>query len=142
MDWITIMASRAISLPFSFSASSGGVNYTEDLATIWKDRVVLVIMTKLNEKVMRPAFGSQASGIVFENLSDAMVAIKQAITSAFSRWLPDLTLVEVRGYEDKTDNLLTLEITYKYSTKNIETVNIKTALINRSGDIVLEVVNG
>ena len=135
------MAEQAISLPFSFN-SSGSVSYTEDIRKIWQDRVVLVVMTRLREKVMRPAFGSEAGSVVFENLTDAMISIKQAINAAFSGWLKELTLVDVVGYEDPTENLLTLEITYKYNLQNLDTVLIKTALINRSGDIILEVNNG
>lgn len=135
------MAEQAISLPFSFN-SSGAVSYTEDIRKIWQDRVVLVVMTRLNEKVMRPNFGSGAGNVVFENLSDAVVSLKQAIGAAFSAWLKELSLVDVIGYEDPVDNLLTLEITYKYSLQAIDTVSVKTALVNRSGDIILEVNNG
>ena len=109
---------------------------------MWQDRVVLVVMTKLNEKLMRPAFGSKAGSTVFENTTDAMVMIKQGITSAFARWLPDLTLVKVSGYEDKNENALILTVSYSYINSQVQTVNIKTALINRSGDILLEVANG
>ena len=59
------MTSRAISLPFSFD-SSGGVSYTTDNKKMWQDRVVLVVMTLLKERVMRPTFGSSAKATVFE----------------------------------------------------------------------------
>jgi phage baseplate assembly protein W len=134
------MANQAISVPFSFN-SSGSVDYSENLQKIWQDRVVLVVMTRLNEKVMRPTFGSGAGSVVFENLNDAITEIKQAITLAFSKWLADLTLIEVVGYEDPNENLLILEVTYRYNRETLDTVLIKTALINRSGEVILEVNN-
>jgi phage baseplate assembly protein W len=134
--------SKAIALPFSFTSSASGVNYTESLSKTWQDRVVLVVMTKLGERVMRPNFGSQAGSLVFENMSTALVAIKQAIGVAFGKWLPELILIDVTGVEDTYDNILTLTVTYKYNQNTIESVTIKTALIDRSGNIILEVNNG
>lgn len=131
--------SIAISLPFNFD-EAGSISTTEDPAKIWQDRVVIAVMTGLGERVMRPTFGSDASKTVGENLNDALSIIRQSISVAFSRWLKDLTLIEVNGSVDEYDGHLVVQIKYNYRDQNVtQTVNIKTAVLSRSGDILLEV---
>jgi phage baseplate assembly protein W len=131
--------SVAISLPFGFD-DAGAVSTTADPAKIWQDRVVIAVMTGLGERVMRPTFGSDASTTVGENLNDAMTIIRQSTSVAFSRWLKDLTLLEVTGSVDQYDGYLVVQIKYNYRDQvTPQTVNIKTAVLSRSGDILLEV---
>lgn len=133
--------SSAISLPFSISAE-GGIAYTTDLAKIWQDRVVLMVMTKLNERVMRPTFGTNASAVAFQNINDAMTLMRQSIAYGFTQWLNGLTLASVNGYIDPVDNNLTIEVFYNINSSNLsQSVTIKTAILSRSGDIILEVTN-
>jgi phage baseplate assembly protein W len=107
---------------------------------MWQDRVIVAVMTNLGERVMRPTFGSDAPKTVGHNLSDAVSIISQSITVAFSRWLTDLDLLEVTGFTDSVDGYLVIQIKYKYRAQNInQTVNIKTAILSRSGDIIQEV---
>jgi phage baseplate assembly protein W len=140
MDWST--AVKAISLPFSFN-SNGAISYTEDPEKIWKDRVVLTVMTVFNERVMRPGFGSEVKFGVFENVEDALSLIKQAVSVAFSRWLTELGLVDVSGELDKTDNYLVLTITYSVGTdERLYSATVKTSVLSRAGELLLEVSNG
>lgn len=136
------MTSRAISLPFSFD-SSGGVSYTTDNKKMWQDRVVLVVMTLLKERVMRPTFGSSAKATVFENVTSALILIRREVEHAFASWLRPLSLTDVKGTIDPTDGNLNIEVTYSLGTTNIyESVTIKTEIISRSGDTLLEITNG
>jgi phage baseplate assembly protein W len=132
------MSQKAISLPFSFS-SSGAVSYTEDEKKMWQDRVLLVIMTYMGERVMRPSYGSKAKNATFDTLNGAMAIIKNEVSSAFSAWLEDLYLIDVKGTIDPIDNLLAVEITYKYGKSSApETLVVKTNTFTRSGDIIVE----
>lgn len=133
------MTERAISLPFSFD-SAGSIAYSTDEKKIWQDRVVLVVMTRLNERVMRPTFGSEASNSLFENASSATGLLKDTITTAFSNWLKDLILIDVSVYTDAEDGYLVAEIFYKYNPiENEQSVKIKTAILSRTGEVILEV---
>jgi hypothetical protein len=133
------MVQRAISLPFSFDAS-GSVSYSEDDKKIWQDRVVLVVMTRLNERLMRPTFGSTAAEALFENIDASSSLIKQAVATAFSNWLQDLILTEVITSVDPIDGYLTAEIKYRYNQNESEqSVKIKTAILSRSGEVIREV---
>lgn len=135
------MAQRAITLPFSFDAS-GGVSYAVDEQKIWQDRVAIVVMTKLRERVMRPTFGSSVPNVVFENLSTGFTLAKQSIESTFTTWLPQLKLVSVTGEVDDNANALIIQITFKYREEDETTVRLKTAILNRAGETILEVTNG
>lgn len=140
MDWST--AVKAMSLPFSFN-SNGAVSYTEDPEKIWKDRVVLTVMTSLNERVMRPGFGSEVKFGAFENVDDALSLVKQTVAVTFSRWLPDLTLVNVVGELDKSDNYLAITITYRVGRdERLYSATVKTSVLSRAGELLLEVNNG
>lgn len=136
------MTQRAISLPFSFD-SSGGIGYTQDERKIWQDRVVIVIMTGLEERVMRPSFGTNVKKTVFETINDALAAIRQAVSQGFATWLQQLTLIEVIGTTDPVDGNLSIEVKYRLrNNPEVESVRVKTAILSRSGDTILEISNG
>lgn len=133
--------STAISLPFTFD-DTGSIATTSNLAKLWEDRVIIVVMTGLGERVMRPTFGSEVNKSVGENITDALTLIKQSIAVAFSRWLTPLELIEVNGYLDEVDGYLIAQIKYKLRAQDISTtLNIKTAIRSRSGDLLLEVAS-
>lgn len=131
---------RAISLPFSFN-SAGEVSYTTDLKKIIQDRVVLAVMTKLEERIMRPNFGSDVYDSLFENEAEADAIVRQAVTTCFSTWFPYLNLRTVNG--SVVDEVLEFEIFYSKGRDNqIEAVNVKTSLLTRAGETVREISNG
>lgn len=133
------MTQKAITLPFSFD-SSGAVAYTTNEAKMWQDRVVLMLMTRLGERVMRPTYGSEVQSSLFENDEGAVSAVKKSVSAAFSKWLPQLQLLKVDAYSDKTDGYLMVEVFYKYNPRqNEQRVKLKTAILTRTGEVVLEV---
>jgi len=134
--------SKAIALPFSFD-SNGAVNNTQDPKKVLQDRIVLVVMTYLGERVNRPNFGSNIKAVSFENMTEATQLIKQEVAVVFSKWLPYLNLIDSTSKVDPVDNILSISITYNYGiNSNPETVSLKTAIISRSGDVITEVSNG
>lgn len=132
---------RAISLPFSFD-SDGGITYSEDPKKIWQDRVVLTVMTSLGERVMRPTFGSNVGQATFENLDAAVTLVKEAIGISFGTWLPQLTLVDVLGKINEAENTLNIEIVYRFGQGVTDAVSVTASIINRAGELILEVGNG
>jgi phage baseplate assembly protein W len=130
---------RAIALPFSFN-STGAVSYTQDEKKIWQDRVILVLMTRFEERVMRPTFGSEVANSIFENEEAASAAINKTVATSFSQWLPQLQLIKVDTYSDPTDGYLIVEVVYRYNPReNEQRVKLKTAILTRSGEVILEV---
>lgn len=141
MDGCVKMTERAISMPFSID-SSGGVGYSDKLEKIWQDRVLLSVMTALGERVMKPNFGGTVPSALFENVNDAITLIRQSVQVTFATWLKPLTLLSVSGSVGN-DSVLLVEIFYNLRESSQEqSVTIKTAILSRSGDIILEVPNG
>jgi phage baseplate assembly protein W len=135
------MANLAITLPFTIGPN--GVNKTEDYSKIWKDRVYGVVLTSFNERVMSPTFGTQVKSSLFENIDDAMAAIRQSIQIGFSKWLSTLTLNSVIGSLDANEGNLNIEVLYSIpGTIDEQSVTLKTDILSRSGDVLLEVNNG
>jgi phage baseplate assembly protein W len=129
---------RAIALPFSFD-TAGSVAYVEDEKKIWQDRVVLVCMTNLNERIMRPTFGTSVASTLFENVNDSISLIQQTIGGAFTKFLPALSLQKVNGSVDPVDGNIVIEVFYRYNDKDTQqSVKIKTGLFSRSGDLIVE----
>jgi phage baseplate assembly protein W len=135
------MANVAITLPFTIGPN--GVNKTQDYSKIWKDRVYGVVLTSFNERVMSPTFGTQVKSSLFENIDDAMAAIRQSIQIGFSKWLSTLTLNSVIGSLDSDEGNLNIEVLYSIpGTIDEQSVTLKTDILSRSGDVLLEVNNG
>lgn len=141
------MTERAIELPFSID-SSGGISHTSSIQKILQDRVAAVILTRLGERVMRPNYGSRASNATFDNLDAAALKVKDAIALAIGEHLPYIVLNTVTAYvdSDQPEGYLNIEVFFSYKTainNNVTTsIALRTDLLTRSGDIILEVANG
>lgn len=133
-----MIVSAAISLPFSFN-SNGAVTTSTDPKKIWQDRVTIAVMTYFGERVMRPSYGSAAKSGVFENADTARALIGEAVAKCFSVWLPQLNLKEVT-YTYTSNQIDAFDVYYSYGGGSItESVTIKTAILSRAAESVLEV---
>jgi phage baseplate assembly protein W len=141
MDWSTVMAERAISYPFKFSAA-GTVATTSDRTRILKDRIILMCLTQIGERLMLPTYGTTVPATLFENEYDAVTLAKQSIVEGFAKWFPELVFKDLQGDLDNNTSDLTLEIHYNDPEGNPQTVGLRTALFTRYGDIIEEVTGG
>lgn len=133
------MTQRAISLPFSFN-SAGEVSYSEDEKKIIQDRVVLAVMTRPGERVMRPSYGSAIYNTLFEDTDEAVSIAEQAVGLCFSENFPYLNLVGVVGSLDTDSGTLELDIQYKKGQQSLtESLTVKTTIFSRSGEVIQEV---
>lgn len=131
------MTQRAISLPFSFN-SAGEVSYTTDEKKIIQDRLVLAIMSRPGERVMRPSFGSAIYESLFEDEQSAIGIATEAVAACFSEFFPYLTLTEVIPIQDD-NGTLELEVIYKKSRESLtETLRIQTKTFSRTGEVIQE----
>ena len=135
------MANVAITLPFTIGPN--GIQKTEDYSKIWKDRVYGVVLTSLNERVMAPTFGTQVKSTLFETVDEAVDRSRQSIQIGFAKWLSALTLNSVTGFLDSDEGNLNIEVLYSIpGTIDEQSVTLKTDILSRSGDVLLEVNNG
>lgn len=127
-------AVRAISLPFSFD-SNGGIAGTTNEKKIIQDRLLLAVMTKPGERVMRPSYGSQVHLSLFETFDGAASTARQAITACFAEWFPYLVLDRVDVAVDPQEGGLILDIKYKKSAQDlVEGIQIRTGSFTRAGE--------
>jgi phage baseplate assembly protein W len=141
MDRSTVMAEKAISYPFRFN-EVGGVEYTSDYEKIWKDRIIILCLTSIEERVMLPNFGTRVPDSLFENEEDAIEMCRTSVIEAFAKWMPDLVFVDVRGTLDVDTSELFLEIYYNDPIGQPNSVTVRTAIFTRFGEIISEVVSG
>lgn len=135
------MADRAISYPFRFSGV-GTLTTTYDRNKILKDRIILMCLTQIGERVMLPTYGTTVPSTIFDNEFDAVSLAKQSVVEGFSKWFPDLIFKDLRGELDNNTSDLTLEIHYNDPEGNPQTVGLRTALFTRYGDVIEEVSGG
>lgn len=132
------MSERAISLPFSFN-SLGEVSYTTDEKKIVQDRVVMAVMTKFGERVMRPNYGSDIYRSLFENIEESSDSIVNAVTVCFSTWLSDLELTAVKPQINVDNGSIEVEIEYRRGLiKQTQSIKLTNGLFSRSGDLIRE----
>jgi phage baseplate assembly protein W len=141
MDRSDVMADKAISYPFRFN-EVGGVEYTTNYEKIWKDRIAILCLTQLEERVMLPNFGTRVPDSVFENEGDAVEMCRTSIVEAFAKWMPDLVFIDVSGTLDVDTSQLSLEIYYNDPSGQPNSVTIRTAVFTRFGEIIKEVTSG
>lgn len=136
--------STTISLPFAFN-TSGAVNTTASYKRQWADRVLGVLFTLPGERVMRPSFGSQARGAVFEPEGVVVDYITRTVSAAFGQFLPDLSLSSVKvtaESRDLGDQILVVSVDYELPNKQTDSVTTKIGTFSRSGELLEEIDNG
>ena len=135
------MALNAIVLPFSFG-NGGKVENTTDPKTIWKQRVLSVLLTKFGERLVRPDFGSSLPNSLFENSAVAIDMATRSVNIAFNTWLSTLKLLGTDIKYDETTGHLDIAIVYQLPSGEQDSLAINSAIFNRSGDLIQEITNG
>lgn len=123
----------AIALPFSIDPY-GRVTQTTDQTKIWADKVRSVIGTALNERVMRPLFGTDIPLAVFENQTDAQGIVQDLVSTSFNTQLPRLTLQSVSSVFDEYTSTLNVEVIY--ALPNDEVVSTTIGFIALEGNLI------
>jgi phage baseplate assembly protein W len=103
---------KAISFPFTLDPF-GKTTSTTNQRKIYQDRVVTLLSTAVGERPMRPTYGTNIATAMFENQGDIDKAINDAIRSAISKWLPELTVnaINVIGFLDTGAVTVELNVT-------------------------------
>jgi hypothetical protein len=138
MDGSRTVIERAIALPFSFN-SAGELSYTNDEKKIIQDRLVLAIMSRPGERVMRPSFGSAVYETLFEDENTAIAVATEAVSACFTEFFPYLEFIEAVPNLD-SGGTLELDIKYRKSQQTLtESLSIKTKIFSRAGEVIQEV---
>lgn len=130
-----------IAIPFRFN-EFGQVETAVTESKYWKDQILLTIMTRFGERVLRPNFGSDIGDVLFESTGVAAETAIRTINIAFNTWLPKLTLTEVYPEFDDDTGFLEITVMYRLPSGESDTVTLNTAIFNRTGDIIEEIPSG
>jgi uncharacterized protein len=95
--------------------------HEEDVA----QAIGIILETTRRERVMRPSFGTELRGFVFDSNSPATHrAIEDEVRRALSTWEPRITVQGVRAYpEAGRSNVVMIELDYVVRRNN-STVNL------------------
>ena len=126
----------SISLPFNISDNKK-INIVADTAPkAWRDRVLTLLSTGINERIWYYNYGASLDGLIYESALDATELGRQAIKEMFVSWLPELSLVEVTPTFDSGVATLELNILYKLPNGEEDSVTISTASLTAAGEVI------
>lgn len=130
-----------IDLPFTFSNKGSVVSIDDTNPNAWKNRVLTLLSTGINERVWYYNYGAGLTNLVFETIDSIGDDAKATITEMFVAWLPELTLQDVYGSYDSRTATVTFSIIYETPSGATESVKISTASLTAAGEL-REVTNG
>jgi phage baseplate assembly protein W len=124
--------SKALSFPYTISPS-GVAQYTESATKIYLDRVLTLLSFYVGQRPMEPKYGVDWSRSLFENDSDARIAIPVAISEAVSNWIPQVTVTAVEFSSENTDGTENVIVSLKLPDDTLTSLTINTGTINYNG---------
>jgi len=126
--------SRAISFPYTIDPN-GIAQYTESATKIYVDRVLTLLSYYVGQRPMLPTYGVNWSKSLFENDSDAQIAIPLAISEAIAKWIPEVSVTSVDFVGNNFDGTENVIVSLKLPDDTLTSLTINTGTINYSGTI-------
>jgi phage baseplate assembly protein W len=120
---------KAISFPFTLDPF-GKTASTTDQRKIYQDRVLTLLSTAVGERPMRPTYGTNIATAMFENQGNIEKAINDAIRSAISKWIPELTVnnIFLKGFLDT--GAVTVELNVSLPDFIEDNITVVTTTLN------------
>jgi hypothetical protein len=127
--------SKALSYPYTIGPDSGVVQYTESATKIYVDKVLTLLSYYVGQRPMLPTYGVDWSKSLFENDSDAQIAIPLAISEAISKWIPEVSVTSVDFVGNNFDGTENVIVSLKLPDDTLTSLTINTGTISYSGII-------
>jgi phage baseplate assembly protein W len=120
---------KAISFPFTLDPF-GKTASTTDQRKIYQDRVLTLLSTAVGERPMRPTYGTNIATAMFENQGNVEKAINDAVRSAISKWIPELTVnnIFLKGFLDT--GAVTVELNVSLPDFVEDNITVVTTTLN------------
>ena len=100
-----------ISLPFNAGGVFKSTYSTKDQI---KSNLINLLLTLRGERIENPEFGTNLLRLVFEQLDDQLYStIQDEISSSVSRFIPEITLLNIVLTPNIDSNTIFIEIDYK-----------------------------
>jgi phage baseplate assembly protein W len=126
----------SIALPFNISSNSKITTVLDSSPKAWRDRVLSLLSTGINERIWYYNYGANLDGLLYESAANAVEIGRQAVKEMFIAWLPSLTLYQVVPGYDSDTGTLELSIIYKLPSGDTDSVTISTASLTAAGETI------
>ena len=135
MDWNADHMSKALNFPFTLNYY-GVVDTAIDVHKIYEDRVLTLLSTNVGQRPMLPTYGTNMGVALFENDNNFSKAATQAIKTAISNWIPDVSIDSiVIGTINPVTNEADITITLITPDNLLTSVSTTTASLNYDGTV-------
>ena len=115
------MATLGVRLPITRN-SIHGYTMIDDINTLIRQNLKMLVLTSPGERVMIPDFGVGVRTYLFENFSDTIfIDLTNAIKKQAQKYLPVIVIDDIKfDSSDKDRNMLGIQITYSIPSLNIK----------------------
>ena len=115
------MATLGVRLPITRN-SIHGYTMIDDINTLIRQNLKMLILTNPGERVMIPDFGVGIRTYLFENFSDTIfIDLNNTIKKQAQKYLPVIVINDIKfDSTDKDRNKLGIQITYSIPSLNIK----------------------
>jgi hypothetical protein len=140
---IGMVDSKIIDLPFKFSQSGAVTTVNAQSAAAWKNKIISYVATARGSRVWYDRFGASISdALLFENYDTAATLLKESLSEAFVRWIPEVTLEEVLYNYDYSTGTLNFTVVYTLPTGSEDSITLSQSSVSSSGDTLQVGYNG
>lgn len=130
-----LLTARVIDLPFSFSSGGAVASVDMNNAKAWKNKVYSVLLTARGSRVWYDRFGASiADSLSFENVNTLIPKLKESVSTAFIRWIPEVSLRDVLYNYEYSSGTLTVSVYYALPDGSEDTLTISQSLLTPSGN--------
>lgn len=125
-----------IDLPFELSTYGKIGTIPDNDPKSWKNKILSLLSTGIDERVWYHNYGANLNSIVFETSYSAIEDARIALSEMFASWLPELELLEVNAGFDESVGSVTVSVSYKLPSGASDSVKISTASLTDSGETI------
>ena len=126
--------SSAINYPYSLDPV-GVVDTTEQSSKIWLDRLLTLLSTNVGQRPMLTSYGTDLMRALFENENVLDTAIKQAVNTAVTVWLPEIKISNISTVLPEYGGQAQVTITVILPDSTIKTLDVSSALFSSDGTV-------
>jgi phage baseplate assembly protein W len=123
-----------ISYPFKLDFL-GELQGTDDPVKVYTDRLLTLLSTSPGQRPMLPEYGTDVLRALYENDNQLELSINQAVRSAVSVWIPEISVEEIRVDLPDQEGKATVTILIELPNSTLTTLTVSTAIFNVDGTI-------
>ena len=107
--------------------SNGYFNQGFDALTQVKSNLINLMLTKKGERIMQPQFGCDIHSLVFDNITNELIAkARSYIEESIRMWMPFIKVqsIDITSSKDYNEVYITLKYSLKTTISIIDTISL------------------